>query len=202
VKKADLKLIVDGLLFVSTVGVVLIGLLLGFVIPGGPAVSGEAKYLLGLHRHAWGDIHLYLGITFAAFAALHLVLGWSWIKGKARQLFQWRWTVAMASMPVLALLVVLILWAVSPRDGLRHTDQAGVAGRGRRVSQEEKARSRRSTHGPPPTRALTAMFWPASRPSPWRSRRSAHALRQGRVRRMSGDGRSAAVGTPRVRRAW
>jgi len=131
VKKADLKFVVDALLFLSTVGTVLVGLLLGFVIPRGPVGSGEAKYLLGLHRHAWGDIHLYLGIAFAALAALHLVLGWSWVKGKARQLFHWRWTAAVVSMPVLALLVVFVLWAVSPSDVQKYADHAKATGRTR-----------------------------------------------------------------------
>jgi hypothetical protein len=130
VRKADLKPVVAALLFVSTVGVSLVGLLLGFVIPGGPAVSDDAKYLLGLHRRDWGDIHLYLGIAFVVLVALHLVLVWSWVRGKARQLFGGCWKAAMASMPVLAMLMVFVLWAVSPGDGWEGTRGAGASGRG------------------------------------------------------------------------
>jgi hypothetical protein len=134
-KKADVRFAVDGLLFISIIGVVLIGFLLGFVLPKGPAASEEAKYLLGLHRHDWGDIHLYLGIAFTVLAALHLVLGWGWVKSKARKLFQWRWTAAVISMPVLALFVVSLLWLVSLKDGDKYAEYGEGARRDRATGE-------------------------------------------------------------------
>ena len=91
-KKTELRFYIDAFLFISIVGIVLIGFLLGFVLPEGPAASEDSKYFLGLHRHAWGDIHLYLGVAFTVLAALHVILGWNWVKGKARQLFRRGWT--------------------------------------------------------------------------------------------------------------
>ena len=77
-KKTNWKYLVDTILFICIVGLAVIGFILGFVVPKGPAVSESAKYFLGLHRHQWGDIHLYLGILFTAMAILQLVLAWDW----------------------------------------------------------------------------------------------------------------------------
>ncbi len=104
----------------------LIGFLLGFVLPEGPAASEDAKYFLGLHRHAWGDIHLYLGVAFTVLAALHVILGWNWVKGKARQLFQKGWKAALASVPLLAFFMLFLLWSLSVSD----TDKYADYGRG------------------------------------------------------------------------
>jgi hypothetical protein len=130
-KKTDLRFILDAFLFISIVGIVLIGFLLGFILPEGPAASEESKYFLGLHRHAWGDIHLCLGVVFTALAALHVVLGWSWIKGKARQIFQKGWTAALGSVPLLAFLVLFLFWSLSLSDTDKYADYGGGAATGR-----------------------------------------------------------------------
>jgi hypothetical protein len=110
-KRTNWQYLVDTLLFISVIGLVVIGFLLAFVIPKGPVASESAKYFLGLHRHGWGDIHLYLGITFTAMTVLHLILGWSWIKGKTRQIFGDRWKAALISAPVVALAFLIAFWA-------------------------------------------------------------------------------------------
>ena len=120
-KKTDLRFYIDTLLFISIVGIVLIGFLLGFALEEGPAASEDAKYFLGLHRHAWGDIHLYLGVAFTVLAALHVILGWSWVKGKARQLFRRGWTAALISLPVLAFFVLFLFWSLSLTNTERYT---------------------------------------------------------------------------------
>jgi hypothetical protein len=130
-KKTDLRFYVDAFLFISIVGIVLIGFLLGFVLPEGPAASEDSKYFLGLHRHAWGDIHLYLGVAFTVLAALHVILGWSWVKGKARQLFRRGWKAALVSVPVLAFFVLFFFWSLSLSD----TDQYADYGRGAATGQ-------------------------------------------------------------------
>ena len=124
-RRTDLKFYVDVLLFLSVVGLAGIGLVLGFVLPKGQDVPEHAKYLLGLHRHGWGDIHLYLGLAFIVLGALHAVLSWSWIKGKARALFPRRWKGVLASMPALAVLVTATLWGLSIRGPRRPADEGG-----------------------------------------------------------------------------
>ena len=90
-KRTDWKYLIDTLLFVGGCGAAVTGFLLGIVIPSGPAAPDAEKYFLGLHRHQWGGFHFALSIAFIAFLLVHLVLEWSWIRGKARQLFGSRW---------------------------------------------------------------------------------------------------------------
>jgi hypothetical protein len=117
-KKVNWQYLVDALLFVSAVGVAFIGLLMAFVIPGGPSFVDSDKYLLGLHRHDWGDIHLYLGITFSVLAVIHLLLGWSWIKGKTRSLFGDKWIAALVVMGMLPIILLAASWsAFTKRTG-------------------------------------------------------------------------------------
>ena len=61
-KKTDWQYLVDTLLFLCIVGIVFIGFLMGLFLPQGPAAPESAKYFLGLHRHQWGNIHLYQDI--------------------------------------------------------------------------------------------------------------------------------------------
>ena len=60
-KKHSIKYIVNTILFIDICSIAVIGLLLAFVIPEG-RVAQASKYFLGLHRHDWGNIHLYLSL--------------------------------------------------------------------------------------------------------------------------------------------
>jgi hypothetical protein len=114
-KKTTLKYIIDILLFVSLLGIVLIGLLLAFAMAKGPAADESAKYFLNLHRHQWGDIHLYMSLAFSALAVFHLVLSWSWIKGKTKQLFQQRWRQVLFIISAAGFAVILLFWIFTPK---------------------------------------------------------------------------------------
>jgi hypothetical protein len=121
-KKVNWQYLIDALLFISVTGVVIVGFLLGFVIPKGPSATDSAKYFLGLHRHDWGDIHLYLGISFTILAVVHLILGWKWIKGKTQGLFHNYWRVTLAAMCFLPLVVLFVYWAFFPSEPSIYTD--------------------------------------------------------------------------------
>ena len=51
--KTDWKYIVDTLMFLCMVGIVLIGLLMGFVIPEGRLGPGQSKFFLVLLSFLW-----------------------------------------------------------------------------------------------------------------------------------------------------
>lgn len=42
--------------------------------------AGQARQLLGLGRHDWGDIHSVLALLFIFLVLLHIILHWTWIK--------------------------------------------------------------------------------------------------------------------------
>ncbi len=103
-KKTTWKYLVDTLLFISITGIAFIGILMAFFLAEGPTSQAREseKYFLSLHRHQWGDIHLYLSLAFTALVVIHLILEWSWIKGETRQLFKKAWV------PILVFMTLMI----------------------------------------------------------------------------------------------
>ena len=116
-KKTSWKYLVDTLLFISVTGIAFIGILMAFFLAEGPtSIARESeKYFLGLHRHQWGNIHLYLSLAFIVFLVIHLILEWSWIKGKTRQLFKKAWVPILVFIVALSLIVPFIFWFATPK---------------------------------------------------------------------------------------
>ena len=116
-KKTDWKYLVDTLLFISTGGIVFIGLLMGFVLAEGPSVgTGKSKYFLSLHRHQWGTIHFILSLAFTVLLIIHLWLGWGWVKGKSKRLFKGGWAAALGFVVFLSAFALLIGWLASTKN--------------------------------------------------------------------------------------
>jgi len=113
-KKTTLYYIVDIILFVLLTAIALIGIFMGFFIPKGPTVNEADKYLWQLHRHQWGNIHLYLSLLFVAFLIVHIILHWSWIKDKTRKLFGKIWVVVFIL--ILPALLIFSLWYFHPKN--------------------------------------------------------------------------------------
>lgn len=128
-KRTDWKYLVDTLLFLCIVGIAMIGLLLGLFIPKGPKAAESAKYFLELHRHQWGNIHFYLSIAFIILVIIHIVLSWSWIKGKARQAFKKGWKVVLTMTAVSSILVVFLFWIFYPKVPGAYEDHGVRAGK-------------------------------------------------------------------------
>ena len=140
-KKSDWQYLVDTLLFLSVVGIALIGFLMGFVIPKGPAAPESTKYFLGLHRHQWSNIHFYLSLAFVVFVIIHILLSWKWIKNKSRQIFKKKWNIALISTAAASVLLIFLFWAFYPRIpgayqeyGVRSWERAG-----QQAKSDEKA---------------------------------------------------------------
>jgi hypothetical protein len=83
-KKANLNLIIDGILFVLMGLLTGVGLLIKYVL-----LSGEDRWIkygknvnitfLDLDRHQWGKIHLIVAIILIVFLILHIVFHWKMI---------------------------------------------------------------------------------------------------------------------------
>lgn len=141
-KKSDWQYLIDTLLFIFIMGIVVIGFLLGLVIPKGPSVAESSKYFLGLHRHGWGNIHFYLSIAFTALVLIHLLFSWKWIKNKAKQLFKKTWQTSLFIILLLGLITPLLLWNFWPKYAETYAGQ-GIGQRGR-----DAARGRQEAHFP------------------------------------------------------
>lgn len=142
-KKSDWQYVVDTLLFVCIVGIAFIGLLMGLALPKGPQALESAKYFLGLHRHQWGNIHFYLSIAFVVLVIIHLILSWSWIKAKARQLFLRRWKTMLILTAALSILVLVFFWVFYPRTPGAYEDYGVGAGQ---RAKEEASEENLSSH--------------------------------------------------------
>lgn len=73
-KKTKLKTIVDICMFSCFSTIAFTGLLMWLVIPTGQ--SGN-PYFMGIHRHSWGDIHLFFSVIFLLLAIFHTYLNWN-----------------------------------------------------------------------------------------------------------------------------
>jgi NhaP-type Na+/H+ or K+/H+ antiporter len=68
---------------------ILLGLMVSGVIIAWPHEHGpnETKGPLGIGRGEWGDIHLWLGVTFVVLMIVHIILHWGWVKCYFKSLF-------------------------------------------------------------------------------------------------------------------
>jgi hypothetical protein len=89
------------------------GMLLAWRLPPGSR-GGRGLSALGLDRHGWGDIHMWLGYAFGALILVHLAVHWRWL---------WQFASRRRAWPMLAglglgllLVVALILLPVVKSD--------------------------------------------------------------------------------------
>lgn len=107
--KNNSKYLIASLLFIDICAVAVLGLLLAVVIPAGQSPR-TAKYFLGLHRHEWGDIHLYLSVLLLVLVVVHLWLNWTWIIQSTKRYFGTRWQKVLWSFPAAGILVLVVAW--------------------------------------------------------------------------------------------
>lgn len=107
--KNILKFLIDTALFVDLCAIGVIGLFLRFVIPEGRGFAVQ-KYFLGLHRHQWGDIHLYLAVAFLILLFFHIWLNWRWIIGSAKRYAGKNWRKFLLAVSCGWILVLIIGW--------------------------------------------------------------------------------------------
>jgi len=90
VKKNTVKYLLDALLFVDISSMAALGFLLAFVIPRGrPQIF--STYFLGLHRHQWTDIHLFLSLFLVPLLFFHILLNWTWVVQSSKRYLGSRW---------------------------------------------------------------------------------------------------------------
>jgi hypothetical protein len=131
--KAKLNFVIDALMFLCMTAIAGLGFLMKYVLlPGRESTVKYGRkvelFLLGLDRHDWGAIHLYLGFLLLALLALHIVLHWNMIPGLFAKLVvsaKGRWKLALVYV-ALAAALLLFPFLISPQV------KDGNAGQGRR----------------------------------------------------------------------
>jgi hypothetical protein len=127
-RKPKINYIVDVILFGLMGGIVFIGILLGWALPAGP---GQEKYFWSLHRHQWGDIHLWLSILFLAFLVVHLVLHWKWIRGSTQKILGRSWI-----LPLFVLVPAMVILLAQAGYSGDNVDRKGWGQRSGRQCQQ------------------------------------------------------------------
>ena len=135
-KESDWRYAVDVILFICLGGMTLIGILLGLVIPAGPAAAESAKYFFGLHRHQWGNIHAYLSIAFVVLTIVHIVLNWKWVTAKTRQIFKRGVTPALVVTACAPLLVLFLFWVGTPKDSDKYREYGVESSEKRHIQRQ------------------------------------------------------------------
>lgn len=105
--RARINLVVDAAMFLCMAAVIGIGLLIRYVLlPGYASLEAYGRnvdlYYLGMDRHEWGTVHLYVAYALAALLVLHVVLHWKmvtavyrrWVAGR---LARWSAAVVLAA---------------------------------------------------------------------------------------------------------
>jgi len=119
--KAKLNFVIDALMFLCMTAIAGLGFLMKYVLlPGRESTVKYGRkvelFLLGLDRHDWGAIHLYLGFLLLALLALHIVLHWNMIPGLFAKLVvsaKGRWKLALVYV-ALAAALLLFPFLISP----------------------------------------------------------------------------------------
>ena len=82
-KRSTINFIVNLASFVAFLGLSVSGIIISLPHKHGP---NEAKPL-GISRNDWGDVHLWLGVTFVVLMLVHIILHWGWITCYVKSLF-------------------------------------------------------------------------------------------------------------------
>ncbi|MFP4023669.1 MAG: DUF4405 domain-containing protein [Thiohalospira sp.] len=113
--KAKVNFIIDAIMFVLMGLLAGIGLLIKYVL-----LSGEERWIkygqnvdirfLGLDRHQWGEIHLYIAIMLVLFLVLHIVLHWNMIVCLYEKIICIKTARIMGALTFMAVTILLILF--------------------------------------------------------------------------------------------
>jgi len=90
--KTKINLTIDAIMLLVLMTIAGLGFLIKYVlIPGykrNVVYSGDVElYFIGLTRHEWGKIHLFIGFIFLLLLLLHIILHWNMIGHIFRQMF-------------------------------------------------------------------------------------------------------------------
>jgi len=108
-KKNTLKFLINVMIFIDMTSIAVLGFLLGFVIPKGQGYSSQ-KYFLGIHRHDWVDIHLYLALFLLPLLIFHVWLNWTWVIQSTKRYLGDHWKNFLWSISFAWIIVLIVGW--------------------------------------------------------------------------------------------
>ena len=135
--RAKVNLLIDVLLTLLLAAMAGLGFLIKWVLVPGylrNAIYGRGVelYWLGLDRHQWGTVHLYLGVATLALLILHVVLHW----GQVVTIY--RWLIGSGGVRVgvaIVLLALIVALMAFPALVTPDVEEGGGHGAGRSAGQ-------------------------------------------------------------------
>jgi len=115
-RRTILPRLLNLLLWLSFCAMAGTGLLLGFRLPPG-SQGGRGLSALGLDRHEWGDLHIWVGYLFIISILLHLALHWRWLWQVASRKRAWP---MVAGIGLGLLLMLLLVFQPVKSQGVAH----------------------------------------------------------------------------------
>jgi hypothetical protein len=119
--KPKLRFGVQGLMFLCLMALAGIGLLMEFVlIPGKEKIAKYGRNVnltfLGLDRNDWGEVHLYIALTFLSLLAVHLALHWKKVVGLYEKMIpdQKRRNIIALAFLLISVLLIYFAFLVNP----------------------------------------------------------------------------------------
>ena len=95
------------LLYIAFCAMVGTGLLMAYHLPPGSR-GGSGLTVLGMDRHEWGDVHLWISYTVIAAVIVHLGMNWTWLKKIAASMKPMRlWGGLLVGIAIIVVLIVL-----------------------------------------------------------------------------------------------
>jgi len=86
-RKNVLNFVVDSVTLLTLLWLVLTGLLIEFILPPRRG-TGVQRFLWGMDRHDWGDVHFWTAAALGGLLVLHVALHWKWVCATAARLFR------------------------------------------------------------------------------------------------------------------
>ena len=124
--KPKINLIIDAIIFMTLMSITGMGFLMKYVlVPGyirNIMYDGNVDlYFLGLNRHEWGSIHLWLSFFFLFLLTFHIILHWKMIRCIFQRLVPLKsWRILISIMiVVIGLFMALFPFFIEPKQVLR-----------------------------------------------------------------------------------
>ena len=135
--KPKTKLVIDALMFLCMAALAGIGFLMKYVLlPGKEAQATYGTkvdlYFLGLNRHEWGTIHLYIAFVLVGILVIHLALNWEQILNMFQKLMgsQMARKITVAVFIIVCVVLITFPFAVNPEIQEKAGGGGGGGGRG------------------------------------------------------------------------
>lgn len=152
--KPKIRLVIDALMFLAMAALAGLGLLMKYVLVSGKEAqviysTRVNLYFLGLDRHDWGTIHLYIAYALAGLLVIHIFLNWKQILNMFRKLLGTQMTRQITALVfiIVCLLLIVFPFMVNPEAQVKASSDGG--GRGDRGGGRGHVESTQTTTNVP-----------------------------------------------------